>query len=332
MTQLEQKPGNLYNKVSELLRQARSSVVRAVNKTMVLTYFEIGEMIVEEEQNGKGRAGYGQQLVDELSQRLSKEFGKGFSSTNVKQMRSFYLIYSKGQTVSDEFTLSWSHYLNLMRIDDVQERRFYEIEAYKNNWSLRELQRQYDSALYSRLALSRDQKKVKQLSEKGLILEKPKDAIKDPYVLEFIGLAEKSFYSESELEQKLIDKLEHFLLELGTGFTFVARQKRITFDSKHFKIDLVFYNRILKCFILIDLKLGELKHQDIGQMQMYVNYYDREVKLIEENKTIGLILCQNKSEAVVEYTLPENNEQIFASKYQTVLPSKEELRQLLENK
>ncbi len=332
MTQLEQKPGNLYNKVSELLRQARSSVVRAVNKTMVLTYFEIGKMIVEEEQNGKGRAGYGQQLIDELSQRLSKEFGKGFSSTNVKQMRSFYLIYSKGQTVSDEFTLSWSHYLNLMRIDDVQERRFYEIEAYKNNWSLRELQRQYDSALYARLALSRDQEKVKELSEKGLVLEKPKDAIKDPYVLEFIGLAEKSFYSESELEQKLIDKLEHFLLELGTGFTFVARQKRITFDSKHFKIDLVFYNRILKCFILIDLKLGELKHQDIGQMQMYVNYYDREVKLIEENQTIGLILCQNKSEAVVEYTLPENNEQIFASKYQTVLPSKEELRQLLENK
>ncbi len=234
--------------------------------------------------------------------------------------------------MSDEFTLSWSNYLNLMRIDDVQERRFYEIEAYKNNWSLRELQRQYDSALYARLALSRDQKKVRELSEKGLILENPKDAIKDPYVLGFIGLPEKSFYSESEWEKKLIDKLEHFLLELGTGFTFVARQKRITFDSKHFKIDLVFYNRILKCFILIDLKIGELKHQDIGQMQMYVNYYDREVKLNEENQTIGLILCQNKSEAVVEYTLPENNEQIFASKYQTVLPSKEELRQLLENK
>ena len=247
-------------------------------------------------------------------------------------MRSFYLIYSKGQTVSDEFNLSWSHYLKLMSIDDENERRFYEIETYKNNWSLRELQRQYDSALYTRLASSRDKKKVIELSEKGLIIEKPKDAIKDPYVLEFIGLPERPSYTESDLEQKLIDKLEHFLLELGTGFTFVARQKRITFDEKHFRIDLVFYNRILKCFILIDLKIGELKHQDIGQMQMYVNYYDREIKLKDENQTIGLILCQNKSEAVVEYTLPENNEQIFASKYQTVLPSKERLKQLIENK
>jgi predicted nuclease of restriction endonuclease-like (RecB) superfamily len=182
------------------------------------------------------------------------------------------------------------------------------------------------------LALSRDKKKIIELSEKGLIIEKPKDAIKDPYVLEFIGLPEKSSYSENDLEQKLIDKLEHFLLELGTGFTFVARQKRITFDEKHFRIDLVFYNRILKSFVLIDLKIGELKHQDIGQMQMYVNYYDREIRLSDENKTIGLILCQNKSEAVVEYTLPENNEQIFASKYQTVLPSKEKLKQLIENK
>lgn len=299
---------------------------------MVLTYFEIGRMIVEEEQKGKDRAEYGQQLINELSNRLSTEFGKGFSPTNIKQMRSFFLIYSKGQTVSDEFNLSWSHYLKLMRIKDENERRFYEIETYKNNWSLRELQRQYDSALYARLALSRDKKKVIELSEQGLIIEKPKDAIKDPYVLEFIGLPEHPSYSESDLEQKLINKLEHFLLELGTGFTFVARQKRITFDEKHFRIDLVFYNRILKCFVLIDLKIGELKHQDIGQMQMYVNYYDREIKLNDENLTVGLILCQNKSEAVVEYTLPENNQQIFASKYQTVLPSKERLKQLIENK
>ena len=330
MAQIEQIPGNLFNRVSEILRQARSSVLRNVNKTMVLTYYEIGRMIVEEEQFGKERAGYGQQLVDELSQKLIAEFGQGYSSTNIKQMRSFYLIYSKGQTLSDEFNLSWSHYLKLMRIDDDKERRFYEIESSKNNWSVRELQRQYDSALYTRLALSRDQEKVRELSEKGLVFEKPKDAIKDPYVLEFIGLPEKPFYSESELEQKLIDKLEQFLLELGTGFTFVARQKRISFDDRHFRIDLVFYNRILKCFMLVDLKIGELKHQDIGQMQMYVNYYDREIKLIEENQTIGLILCQNKSEAVVRYTLPENNEQIFASQYQTVLPSKEELKQLIE--
>lgn len=323
---------DLLRKVIGLLNKAKTEIVSNINRTMVYTYYEIGRMIVEEEQKGKGRAEYGQQLIGELSEKLLKEFGKGFSSTNLKQMRSFYAIYSKGQTVSDEFNLSWSHYLKLMRIDDESERKFYEIESYKNNWSLRELQRQYDTALYTRLSLSRDKKEVIELAEKGLVVERPKDAIKDPYVLEFIGLPEISAYSESELEQKLIDKLEYFLLELGTGFTFVARQKRITFEEKHFRIDLVFYNRILKCFVLIDLKIGELKHQDIGQMQMYVNYYDREIKLVDENKTIGIILCQNKSEAVVQYTLPENNEQIFASKYQTVLPSKEELKKLIEIK
>ena len=332
MNGIEKSTEDFYNKVKELLQQAQTTVVRTVNKTMVITYFEIGKMIIEEEQKGKERAKYGQQLTGELSRRLSKEFGKGFSVTNIQQMRNFYLIYQKQQTLSVKFNLSWSHYLKLMRIDDVNERSFYEIESHKNNWSLRELQRQYDSALYTRLALSRDKKKVAELSEKGLILEKPKDAIKDPYILEFIGLPERAFYSESELEQKLIGKLEHFLLELGTGFTFVARQKRISFGEKHFKIDLVFYNRILKCFVLIDLKIGELKHQDIGQIQMYVNYYDREIKLRDENKTIGIILCQNKTESVVQYTLPENNEQIFASKYQTILPSKEDLKQLIENK
>lgn len=325
------KSESIYTRIVGLLKQARQSVIQTVNRAMVLTYFEIGRMIVEEEQFGKDRADYGKKLIEDLSYKLTKEFGKGFSVTNIKQMRSFFLTYSKGQTVSDEFGLSWSHYLKLMRIDDELERRFYEIEATKHNWSLRELQRQFDSALYTRLSLSRDKEKVIELSEKGLILETPKDAIKDPYILEFIGLAERPVYSESELEQELIDKLEYFLLELSTGFTFVARQKRISFDEKHFRIDLVFYNRILKSFVLIDLKIGELKHQDIGQMQMYVNYFDREIKLEDENRTIGLILCQDKSQAVVEYTLPENNEQIFASKYQTVLPSKEMLKQLIEN-
>lgn len=328
----------------ELLHSARQQIVRNVNFIMVQTYFEIGRMIIEEEQNGKERADYGKSLLKELSKVLTKEFGKGFSITNIQQMRNFYLVYQKQQTVSANsvkviqqtvsanFQLSWSHYLKLMRIDDENERKFYEIEAEKNNWSVRELDRQYDSALYTRLALSRDKDEVKKLSENGLILEKPKDAIKDPYILEFIGLPEKSAYSESDLEQGIIDKLEHFLLELGTGFTFVARQKRISFDDKHFRIDLVFYNRILKCFVLIDLKIGELKHQDIGQMQMYVNYYDREIRLDDENKTIGIVLCQNKSETIVEYTLPENNEQIFASKYKTVLPSKEELKLLINEK
>lgn len=332
---------NFFKRAIDLLHSARQQVVRQVNLTMVQTYFEIGRMIVEEEQQGKDRAEYGKQLLSGLSKALTDEFGKGFSITNIQQMRNFYLTYQKQQTlsansenaiqqtVSANFQLSWSHYLKLMRIDDENERKFYEIESAKNNWSVRELDRQYDSALYARLVLSRDKEEVKKLSEKGLVLEKPKDVIKDPYILEFIGLPEKSTYSESDLEQGIIDKLEHFLLELGTGFTFVSRQKRISFDNKHFHIDLVFYNRILKCFVLIDLKIGELKHQDIGQMQMYVNYYDREIKLDDENKTIGIVLCQNKSEAVVEYTLPENNEQIFASKYKTVLPSKEELKLLI---
>jgi len=328
---LIQDSEKFYTQIAELLKNAQKTVINSVNKTIVLTYYEIGKMIVEEEQRGENRAKYGQHLLAELSIKLTSEFGKGFSVTNIKQMRSFYVSYSKGQKVYDEFKLSWSHYLKLMRIDDINERRFYEIEAHKNNWSLKEFERQYNSALYTRLALSRDKDKVLELAEKGLIIEQPKDAIKDPYILEFLGLPEHHYYSESDLEQNLIDKLEHFLLELGTGFTFVARQKRITFDDKHFRVDLVFYNRLLKCFVLIDLKIGELKHQDIGQMQMYVNYYDREIKLTEENKTIGIILCQNKSEAVVQYTLPENNEQIFASKYQTILPSKEELKRLIEN-
>ena len=249
-------------------------------------------------------------------------------------MRRFYLTYSKSEKLSrkSDFRLSWSHYLKLVRIDDEAERQFYELEAIENQWSLRELQRQTDSALYQRLALSRDKVKVKELSEKGQVINKPSDALKDPYILEFIGLPDRNEYSESDLEKELIDKLEHFLLELGKGFAFVARQKRITIDEKHFKVDLVFYNRLLKAFVLIDLKIGELRHQDIGQIQMYVNYYDRFVKLEEENKTIGIILCQDKSDTLVEITLPEDNEQIFASKYQTVLPSKEELRKLIEKK
>ena len=289
-------------------------------------------MIVKEEQNGKSKAEYGQNLIPELSQKLTTEFGKGFSTTNLKQMRTFYLTYSKGQTVSDEFRLSWSHYLMLMRIDNVEERNFYEIETAQNSWSLRELQRQFNTSLYERLALSRNKNEVKKLSEKGLIIDKAQDSLKDPYVLEFLGLPEETKYSETELEQKLIDKLEHFLLELGKGYTFVGRQVRFTFDDKHFRVDLVFYNRLLQCFVLIDLKIGEITHQDLGQMQMYVNYYDRFVKLDTEDKTIGIILCKKKNDTLVEITLPENNEQIFASKYLTVLPSKKELKKLINNK
>ena len=340
------KPSNttFYYQIVDLLQSARKKVVQTVNQTMVHTYFEIGRMIVEEEQDGKERADYGKQILKELSTILTERFGKGFSVDNLENMRRLYVTYGKyetpsrisgkanSETPSRNFKLSWSHYLKLMRIEDINERQFYEIESFKNNWSVRELQRQFDSALYGRLALSRDKEKVKELSEKGLVIEKPNDAIKDPFILEFLGLPEHSNYTENELEQELINKLENFLLELGNGFTFVARQKRISFNEKHFRIDLVFYNRMLKCFVLIDLKIGEIKHQDIGQMQMYVNYYDREVRLKEENKTIGIILCKDKDDTVVEYTLPENNEQIFASKYQTILPTKKQLQLLMTEK
>lgn len=361
---------DLGEKIEHLIEEARKRTITAVNTAMVYTYYEIGRMIVEDEQQGNYRANYGKAVIRQLSNRLTRKFGKGFSERNIEQMRQFYVIYSqriqifqtpsrkslkeensatpsrispisqtlsaessqKGQTASDKmhFTLSWSHYLKLMRIDNPDERRFYEIEATENNWSLRELQRQFDSSLYERLALSKDKKGVKSLAQKGQIVEKPEDMVKDPYVLEFLGLKELPQYSESELEQRLIDHLQTFLLELGKGFTFVGRQVRFTFDEQHFRVDLVFYNRLLRAFVLIDLKRGTLKHQDLGQMQMYVNYYDRFVKTEEENPTIGILLCTDKSDAMVEITLPKDNNQIFASKYQTYLPSKEELQKLIE--
>lgn len=240
-------------------------------------------------------------------------------------MRKFYLIYGKSETVSRKFDLSWSHYVFLIRLDE-PERRFYEIESIGNNWSLRELKRQFDTALFDRLRLSRDKEGIKALSSKGQIVTKPQEAIKDPYILEFLGLKEESSYSENELEQAIIDKIEHFLLELGKGFTFVGRQQRFTFDEDHFFVDLVFYNRLLKCFVLIDLKIGDLKHQDLGQIQMYVNYYDRFVKTDDENPTIGIVLSKDKKDSLVEITLPKGNKQIFASQYKTYLPSKEELQ------
>jgi predicted nuclease of restriction endonuclease-like (RecB) superfamily len=253
------------------------------------------------------------------------------SNVEITQSISRELETRKAQSMISFFKLTWTHYIFLMRIDDEKERSFYEIESEKYNWSVRELKRQYDTALYARLSLSRDKEGILKLSGKGQIIEKPKDIIKDPYILEFLGLPELHQYSESDLEQEIINKLEHFLLELGHGFAFVARQQRISFDDKHFRIDLVFYNRVLRSFVLIDLKIGELKHQDLGQMQMYVNYYDREMRLEGENKTIGIVLCQNKSDFVVEYTLPESNEQIFASKYKTILPSKEDFLRIIEN-
>lgn len=328
---VELKNNDLFLKIAELLQTARQTVVRAVNQTMVYTYYEIGRMIVEDEQKGKERAEYGKQVLKELSKKLTIEFGKGFSVQNLENMRKFYLLYTLDTnsqspiriSESTNTTLSWTHYLVLIRIENKDERRFYEIEALNNNWSVRELQRQCDTSLYERLALSRDKQGIKQLAEQGQIIEKPTDILKDPYILEFLNLPEKHQYSESDLEAAIIDKLEHFLLELGKGFTFVARQFRMTIDEKHFRADLVFFNRLLKCFVVIDLKIGELSHQDLGQMQMYINYHDRFVKLPDENKTIGIILCKQKSDVLVEITLPENNDQIFARQYQTVLPDKQ---------
>ncbi|MBC8601423.1 DUF1016 domain-containing protein [Parabacteroides acidifaciens] len=317
--------------IKSLLAHARSGIAKQINVTMVATYYEIGKRIVEQEQNGHTTAKYGDYLLSKLSESLSKSFGKGFSKRNLELIRQFYLTYKNAKSVISH-SLSWTHYIRLMRIEDEAERNFYEIECQNNGWSVRELNRQFDSALYQRLVLSRDKEKVIELSEKGQIIEKPEDALKDPYILEFTGLPESPSYSETELEEALIDKLQNFLLELGKGFAFVGRQVRFTFEEEHFRVDLVFYNRLLRCFVLIDLKIGQLKHQDLGQMQMYVHYYDRFVKLDEENKTIGIILCRDKKDTLVEITLPENNNQIFASRYRTVLPSKEELAQLIESK
>ena len=297
---------DIYEEIHDLLYKARENIVSNINSTMTKTYFLIGKRIVEEEQNGNKRAEYGKNLIKILSEKLTKEFGKGFSQRNLEQMRTFYVRYSIPQTLSAEFKLSWSHYLILMRIENISTRNFYEIEAIQNNWSLRELKRQVNSALYERLVLSKDKEKVKELAVKGQIIEKPEDIIKDPYILEFLGLDEKSDYSENKLETEIIDKLEMFLLELGKGFTFVGRQVRFTFDERHFRVDLVFYNRLLKCFVLIDLKIGEVTHQDLGQMQTYVHYFEEETMNEGDNPPIGIVLCADKSDSIVKYTLLKN--------------------------
>lgn len=337
------KMASLAERVVTLVEEARRKTVAVVNLAMVYTYYEIGRLIVENEQHGQRRAKYGERLIEELSVRLTGKLGRGYSAQNLANMKQLYLIYSspqifqtpsrkssvRGKPYTPQFTLSWSHYLKLMRIEDPAERSFYEVEARDNRWSLRELQRQFDASLYERLALSRDKNRLKELAKRGQIVERPEDAMKDPYVLEFTGIPERAAYSESDLEAQLISHIQEFMLELGKGFAFVGRQQRITFDERHFHVDLVFFNRLLKCFVLVDLKRGDLTHQDIGQMQMYVNYYDRVVKLQDENPTVGILLCHDKSDALVEYSLPEGNRQVFARQYRTILPSKERLKRLV---
>ncbi|MFA5903808.1 MAG: PDDEXK nuclease domain-containing protein [Desulfobacula sp.] len=325
----------IYHQIRDILTQARSRVYQVVNSEMVASYWAIGRILVEEEQKGQKKAEYGKGLITDLAQKLSAEFGKGFDERNLRSMRSFYLLFPNWNAVRSE--LSWTHYRILLRVEKDEARSFYENEAVDAKWSTRELERQIASLLFERLALSRDKQGVLELARKGQEIGQPLDLVKDPYVLEFVGLRQEDRFLEKELEQALINRLKDFLLELGKGFAFMARQQRISLDGKHFYIDLVFYNRLTRSFVLIDLKVGELTHQDIGQMQMYVNYYQREMTNPGENPPIGIILCSEKSDAVVRFTLPEDNKQIFASRYKLYLPSEEELiseirreRQLIE--
>ncbi len=346
---------SVYSRIKEILDTARSAAYRAVNFAMVQAYWHIGRVIVEDEQKGKKKADYGEYLVRELAQRLTKEFGKGFTLSNIKYFRQFYLSFSIGHAVRgqsqeliheslqktkshalrDELPivrneLSWTHYRLLLKVERPDVRQFYMDECILNNWSTRQLERQINSFYYERILSSRNKKSVRAEIKKLEPGTAPNDIIKDPYVLEFLGLKENKDYLESSLEQGLMDKLHDFLLELGKGFSFVARQKRITIDGDHFYIDLVFYNYILKCFVLIDLKAGKLTHQDIGQMDFYMRYFEQEIKQPEDNPTIGLILCTDKNETMAKYTLLKNSKNIFASKYKLYLPTEEELKQELE--
>lgn len=318
-----------YFQIADILQAARATAYRAVNQAMVRAYWEIGRVIVEQEQKGSKRAGYGEELILELAQRLTNDFGKGFDKSNLWHMRKFYLIFPN---ILDALRreLSWTHYRLLLRIESEGARGFYLNEAINSNWSTRELERQINSLLYERLALSRDKKGVRQLADKGQIVQTAADLIKDPYVLEFLQIKEDHRLLEKDLEQALIDRLQTFLLELGRGFAFVARQKRITIDGDHFYVDLVFYNFLLKAFVLIDLKAGKLTHQDIGQMDFYVRWFEREEKSPDDGPTVGLILCSNKNESMVKYTLLESSRQIFASKYKFYLPTEEELQRELQ--
>lgn len=317
-----------YSSIRGILEEARSQAFRAVNTTMVKAYWGIGRVIVEQELRGKDRANYGERLIDELSEKLSKEYGAGFNRSNLFYIRQFYLMFPKVHALRGQLT--WTHYRLLLRQESKLARGFYLQECINSRWSTRELERQMNSLLFERLALSGDKKKVLELAKKGQIMEKPADFIKDPFVLEFAGLGEKSPFDEKDLESRLAGRLKSFLLELGRGFSFVGRQKRITVGEDHFFVDLVFYNYLLKCFVLIDLKAGKLTHQDIGQMDFYVRYYEKEVRGASDNPTIGLILCAEKNNAMVRYTLLSEGKRIFASKYRLVLPDEKELAEEMQ--
>ena len=351
---IEARAEQLANRIETLVVEARKKITSTVNVAMVYTNYEIGRYIVEDEQGGKIRAEYGKGVLNAVSARLTARLGKGWSVENLTSMRKFYVLYSKTVTTGYEiqgteiqttaleaqdenrnhrlrnhqFILPWTHYLILTHVSDPEARSFYEIEASKQQWSKRQLQRQIGSGLYERLALSRDKDEVMRLATEGQVVEKPSDIIKDPLVLEFCGLKPDASYSETDLESAIISRLQDFLLEMGKGFLFEARQKRFTFEERHFYIDLVLYNRLLQAYCLVDLKMDDLTHQDLGQMQMYVNYYDRYVKEDFEKPTIGILLCERKNDALVELTLPKDAN-IYAQQYALCLPDKALLQQKL---
>ena len=318
----------LAERIGHLVSSQQAKLARRVNNTLVSTYWNIGKYIVEFEQKGNVKAQYGTALLSSLSKLLLQKLGKGYSRPNLNNMRKFYLLYPICQTLSDK--LSWSHICELLTIDDELERSFYEKECVAGNWNVRSLRRQIDSALYLRLAVNKEPQGILQLAQKGVVVQRPEDIIRDTYTLEFLGMPGEQKYKECDLEQKLIDNLQTFLLELGKGFAFVARQYALTIGNRHYHVDLVFYHRILKCFVLIDLKKNAVRHQDIGQMNMYMGYFAKEENAPDDNPPIGIILSHIKDELLVEYATYGMDSQLFVSKYELYLPNKEELRRLVD--
>ena len=317
------KTDNLVEDARKIIDTARSQAVRSVDFSRVQMYWNLGKRIFEEEQQGKERADYGSYLIKNLAATLEQEYGSGFSERQLKFCRQFYKVYPIGNTLRSQ--LNWSQYRALIQISDPDKREYYELESVNNGWTGRETERQINSQLYERLLISNDKEKLLTLARKECHVEKPTEIIKDPMILEFLGLERKPIYYESDLENALIEHLQRFLLELGNGFSFIARQKRLLIEDDEYFADLVFYNRLLKCFVVIELKTHKVTHEDLGQLQMYVNYYDRKIKLAEENPTIGILLCSSKNDTAVKMALPENNNTILASEYQLYLPTSEEL-------
>ncbi len=310
--------------VRDIIVNARNIAIKSVDTTRVMMYWQLGERIMEEEQEGKERADYGSYLLKNLAKQIEREFGSGFAYRQLERARQFYRTYPIATALRSQF--NWTQYKLLMQISDLDKREYYELESVNNNWNGRELERQINSGLYERLLLSNDKQAVLAVARKERIPQSPTEIIKDPMVLEFLGLKRDAAYYEKDLESAMITNLQSFLLELGNGFSFVARQKRILLEDDEFFADLVFYNRLLRCFVVIELKTHKITHEDIGQLQMYVNYYDRNERTVDENPTIGILLCADKNDTVVKYSLPENNSTILASKYQLYLPTEEELK------